>query len=98
MKSEKTEKAERKRKATHEERIINYLKGCDGNTATREHTLDAVEGRRALKIAAVEALREAGVVTVTGIEQSRNNPLVLHLNQDSLPIHDFVQKWGGELN
>jgi hypothetical protein len=39
--SEKTEKTERKRKATHEERIITYLQGCDGNTATREHTLDA---------------------------------------------------------
>jgi hypothetical protein len=96
-KSEKDEKTERKRKSTHEERIITYLQSCDG-TARRELILDAVEGKRTLKIAAVEALKEAGVVTVTGVEQSPTNPLVLHLNPDSLHIHDFMQKFGGEIN
>jgi AAA domain len=97
-KSENTEKTERKRKTTHEQRIITYLQGCAGNTAKRELILDAVEGKRTLKIAALDALTEAGVITVTGTEQSKTDPLVLRLNQDSLRIHDFMQKFGGDIN
>jgi hypothetical protein len=95
--SEKAEKTERKRKTTHEERIIAYLQSCDGNTASREQTLNEVEGKRTLKIAAIEVLKESGVVIVTGIEHSPTNPLALHLNQETLPIHNFVQQFGGEI-
>ena len=74
------EKSDRKRKATHEERIISFLQGCTDHTATREETLKEVEGRRETKIAAIQKLEATGMLIVTGIEHSPTNPLTLHLN------------------
>jgi hypothetical protein len=92
--SAKGEKAEHKRKVSHEERIVTYLQGRDGCTASQETTLENVEGRRESKFEAIETLKEAGVLTVTGVKHSPIDPLVLHLNTDALPLHNFINRYG----
>jgi hypothetical protein len=96
--SARSEKADRKRKVTHEEKIITYLQGRDAYTAPQEMTLENVEGRRESKFAAIEILKEAGVLTVTGTKQSPTDPLVLHLNIEALPQYNFLNRFGGPMN
>lgn len=91
----RAEKSERKRKMSHEERIIRYLQSRDNLTATQALTLDEVEGKDTYKLAAIQTLMDAGVIMVTGKKQSPTDPLTLHLNQGSLRIHDFVNRFDG---
>lgn len=89
------DRTELKRKASHEERIITYLQSRDNLSATKVLTLDEVEGKDTYKLAAIDALAEAGVITITGKRQSATDPLTLKLNPDSLRIHDFIYKFDG---
>ena len=75
----KGEKAERQKKLTHAERIISYLRACDGHFARQSIVLDNVEGNRKQKVDAIEGLKIAGVLTTSGEKQSPTNPTVLHL-------------------
>ena len=94
---QKNQKAqtERKRKLSHEERVITYLQNRQNGTATQALTLDEVEGKDTYKLKAIETLKEAGVLVVTGKKQSPTDPLTLRLNPDSLRIHDFVNRFDG---
>jgi hypothetical protein len=98
VQQQKAEKAERKRKLSHEERIVTYLSGIPTESARQEILLEEVEGKRAFKLAAVKTLTQAGVIMVTGQKQSPANPLTLHLNRDALGLYDFGNKFGGSVN
>lgn len=92
------EKSERGEKRTHEHRILAFLQGQDAQSAKQAHLLSEVDGNRALLIGAIDRLKLAGVLTTTGVKQSPTNPIVLHVNEDSLRIHEFTQKWKGSVN
>lgn len=87
------DKAERQRKATHEERIIAFLQGRWDHSATQADTLAEVEGKNSLKITAIARLVDTGVVTVTGKKQSPTDPLTLHLNEAALAMNDFTNRF-----
>jgi hypothetical protein len=91
------DKSEHKRKLSHEERIITYLQNRVNLTATQSLTLDEVEGKNTYKLAAIQTLIEAGVVIVTGKKQSPTDPLTLQLNQSSLRLHDFINRFDGRI-
>ena len=94
----KGEKTERQRKVTHAERIISYLKACDGLSARQSIVLDNVEGNRQQKVNAIEALKKVGVLTTSGEKQSPNNPTLLHLNESGLEIYHLGIRFGGAEN
>jgi AAA domain len=87
--AKKKEKAEKKRKATYGERIIEYLMGCEDQTATQEGVLASVEGRRERLLEAIEQQKVAGVLTVSGIKQSPVDPLRLTLHPEGLGRYRF---------
>jgi hypothetical protein len=90
------DEASTKRRATHEERIIAYLQGRWDMSAPYADVLAAVEGRKSIKIEAIERLNASGVLSVTGKKQSPADPLVLHLNESGLVMHDFQSRFGGD--
>ncbi len=67
------------RDRTYEDGIIEFLSQCEGNWAFQELTLAGVKGRRENKLAAIDRLKDVGLVRVTGEKQSPKNPLKLHL-------------------
>lgn len=89
-----------KHKASHDARIIEYLQGLPGRSAKQMEVFDAVEGKATLKLAAIERLKQAGVLRTTGNKQSHKNPLVLHLEDAALSIYLAFQGFGeiGENN
>lgn len=97
-KSKQVEKAEVKRQVSHEARIIEYLQTIESGTAPQQAVLAEVEGKRVYKIAAIEALKAAGVVTISGVKQSPTNPLTLHLNKESVAMHKFIGLFKGKVN
>ena len=88
-----TDKFERKRKLSHEERIITYLQSRGNLTASQALLLNEVEGKNTYKLAAIDTLKTAGVITVTGKKQSPTDPLTLHLEPDSFRMHDFINRF-----
>ncbi len=88
-----SDKSERQRKATHEERIITFLQGRWDASATQADVLAEVEGKNASKINAIERLTSAGVLTVTGKKQSPTDPKTLHLNESALKMSDFLNRF-----
>lgn len=88
-----TQKSERQRKVTHEERIVGYLQGRHDNSAPYSEILEDVPGKTARKIEAIQHLIQNDVVTATGTKQSKANPLVLHLNETKLGFNDFLNRF-----
>lgn len=87
-----------KHKAGHEQRILEFLEES-GGSAKQSEILIEVEGKRSLKIAAIEALMKRGAVTATGEKQSPTNPTVLHINADYQPgTQEFINRFGGAIN
>jgi hypothetical protein len=87
---EKKDKADKKREASYEERIIHFLRDCENHTAQQETVLVKVKGRRENKLDALENLKSSGALMVTGVKQSPVNPLTLRLNPDELSWHRFM--------
>jgi hypothetical protein len=90
----KGEKAERNRRVTYEERIINYLGTCEGFSAKLTVVLENVTGNRKLKLEAIESLAKAGVITTSGEKHSPTNPTVLHLNEKELASYRLLSRFG----
>jgi hypothetical protein len=97
-KSQQAEKTETKQKVSHEARIIEYLQSIESGTPSQQAVLEEVEGKRIYKIAAIEALKVAQVVTVSGVKQSPTNPLTLHLDRKAMGMHKFLTQHSGKAN
>jgi AAA domain len=93
--TETSSKKEMKRTASFEELIIRFLMNRDGNSAGRVMVLANIPGRKQSKVDAIKSLVAAGVVTLTGDQQSNTNGLTLHLDRQSLQMHDFLTNFGG---
>lgn len=93
--AEQKDKGERKRKLSHEERIIAFLTQFDDGTTTQQAVLDEVEGKTSHLLAAIHRLIEKRVVSVTGTKHSATDPLKLCLNRDSLSMNDFINQHRG---
>jgi hypothetical protein len=89
------EKGERKQRASHAARVIEYLESCDGCVAPQETVLREVAGRRLTVLDAVKMLADAKVLTVTGIKHSPVDPLTLRLNPDAKSRYQFMNRFGG---
>src|SRR5216684_5831244 len=85
----KNEKAGKQTEVTYEQRIIQYLQGCEKHSASQQLVLMNVEGRRERLLEALENLKSSAVLTVTGVKQSPVNPLTVTLNPDRLAWHRF---------
>jgi len=92
-KKTQTDKVEHRHKVSHEGRIIAFLQSRPNLTAPQTMTLSEVEGKNSYKIEAIERLKDAGVVTVTGKKQSPTDPLTLHLESESLRMHEFITRF-----
>lgn len=88
--NQKKEKATTKREMTFDERIVQYLRNCECQTAPQESVLANVTGKRESKWDALDRLKASGVLTVSGVKQSRTNPLTVTLNPDKLEWHRFT--------
>lgn len=95
-KAEQTGKTERRRKLSYEERVIAYLTGRNNGFASQELLLEEVEGKRASLLEAIQQLKKAGVVEITGTSHSPADPLTLSLNRDSLRMNDFINRFNTE--
>lgn len=92
--NEKSDKSNRKKVMSYEQRIIEYLMNCDGNTAAQQVALDGVEGKRQNLIEAIDNLASKGVVEITGVKHSPTKPLTLRLKADSLAMNTFMSRYG----
>lgn len=88
-----TNKDERQRRATHEERIIAYLQDRHDNSAPYSEVLEDVTGKTALKIETIQRLISNGIITTTGTKQSKSDPLILHLKESELSVNDFLNRF-----
>lgn len=86
----KKEKAEKKGKLTYKDRIIQHLLTCKDYTATQQSVMESVTGRDERLLEAIEELKCADVLTVSGVKQSPINPLTLTLNPDKLSMYRFT--------
>lgn len=94
-KAEQAGKTERKRRLSHEERIVDYLTE-HGDFAPQEVLLEGVEGKRKLLLEAIQRLKTAGVIEITGKSHSKVDPLRLCLNRNSLRVNDFINRFNTE--
>jgi hypothetical protein len=81
---------------SYEQRIIEFLMGRDGHTATQQAVLDGVEGKRTNLIETIEHLAAKKVVEVAGVKHSPTNPLTLKLKMESLGMNSFMNRFGSE--
>jgi hypothetical protein len=86
-KTEKTEKSEKKQKIDYEERVIEYLRSCEDNSAPQEQVLKEVGGKRKRSFDSIKRLTDESVLTITGVRHSPTNPLTLTLNVDTLGVY-----------
>lgn len=84
----RADKAERKRAATHEERIIAFVKEKSDKSATQSELLKEVKGRTETKLDAIQNLISRGVLIGQG------TPKTLHLNETA--IDDFINAFAGD--
>ena len=86
-------KSEKKRKLSHEQRVIEFLQKCPDYTATQVLTLGETEGKNSSKIAAINRLIELKIIAVSGKKQSPTDPLTLQLHPESLRDYDFITRF-----
>jgi hypothetical protein len=95
LEATKAQRTEKKGRETHEERIISFLQTCENLSASQEHVLRTVPGRRESLFDAIDRLVTAEVLIPTGKKQSPTDPTKLTLNEEKLLMYDFIGKYGG---
>ena len=85
---------EKKQRVTHEQRIIDYLSGCDSNRATQQQVLDSVKGQTQRVLDAIKALTQQGVLTQSGTPHSKSEPITLQIDLEGLQTHVFTTRFG----
>jgi hypothetical protein len=93
--SDQKSRAETKRKASMEERIIAYLSAQPDERAEYKFVLENVEGKAAKKIEAAANLIKDGVLKESGVKGSPTDPYTVTLDRDALQMHDFQNRFGG---
>jgi hypothetical protein len=96
--SDQKKRAEKKRKASMEERIIAYVSGQPYDRALYKFVLEDVEGKDAKKIEALSNLIQSGVLKDSGVKGSSMDPYTVKLDRDALQMHDFTSKFLPEEN
>jgi len=93
-KAERAAKTERRHELSYEERVIEFLKSCEGQKATQQDVLDEVVGKTEKLLTAIERLKTKGSIELTGTKHSTADPLTLYLIPDALPVNDFLDRMG----
>jgi hypothetical protein len=89
--AKKSAKREVKRTESYEERVIDYLEGCNDHTAPQETLLRRVGGNRQNVLDAVKDMVDGGALIRLGVPHSSANPLTLTLNVEALQMHRFMR-------
>ena len=90
--------AEKKRKASMDERIIAYISAQPDDRALYKFVLENVGGKDAKKIEALSNLIQTGVLKDSGLKGSSLDPYTVKLDRDALQMHDFTSKFLPEEN
>lgn len=89
-KSEKSVKTEKRKAASHEERIINYLSGTPNQSATQKAVLDNVIGNTQQVLDAIHRMMDHCVLVKSGTAHSLTDPLTFTLNPNVPPMTNFM--------
>jgi hypothetical protein len=98
VRSEQRERGERKRKLSHEDRIITYLSHRPNESAIYGMVIEEVEGNDQRLIEALTALIEGGVLKASGTKGSPTNPYTVALDRTALKMRDFINRSQGRVN
>lgn len=94
-KDEQSQKSEKRRAQSYEQRIITFLSSQENEMATQRLVTEEVQGRKERILAAITNLTDAKVLVVTGKKNSPLDPIVLKLDRSALRMHDFIDQYGG---
>jgi hypothetical protein len=94
VRSEQRQRAEKKRKQSLEERVIEFLSHCQDESALYGEVIHEVEGNRQKVIGTVKELIEGGVLVPSGTIGSPTDPYTVRLARDQLKTHAFIGRFG----
>jgi hypothetical protein len=80
--ADKSEKAEKKQTDLYVHRVVDYLEGCEGQSATQREVLKEVAGKTERLMEAIKTLESDGMITSSGTPKA----LTLNMTPEALQL------------